>query len=185
MAQLRLTSVRSTQQGRAAVDASSEGAAPAEFVLARRLNHLFNTTVKAVDKRGRPVRFSTPEVAAAITEDPSHPISISRVTLWKVREGKANPTLEKVRAIAKFFDDHRPDGAPRVTAAWLLAEGDDVPEPRQPAPIQGTLPERAEQVRTIAMRAGRMSPDRLRMLVEMIEVIDPGGGGQPLPGAGS
>jgi hypothetical protein len=26
------------------------------------------------------------------------------------------------------------------------------------------------------MRAGRMSPERLRMLVEMIEVIDPGGG---------
>lgn len=152
-----------------------EGAAQPEFALARRLNELFNTTVKAVDKRGRPVRYSTPEVAAAITEDPSHPISISRVTLWKVREGKANPTMEKVRAIAKFFDDHRPEGAPRVTAAWLLADTDE--EPRQP------LPERAEQVRAIAMRAGRMSPDRLRMLVEMLEVIDPGGGG-PQPTAG-
>ncbi|MEV6604523.1 hypothetical protein [Kutzneria sp. NPDC051319] len=167
------------------MDASSAGAAAAEHVLARRLNHLFNTTVKAVDKRGRPVRFSTPEVATAITEDPSHAISISRVTLWKVREGKANPTMEKVRAIAKFFDDHRPEGAPRVTAAWLLAEGDDVPEPRQEAlPVQGALPERAEQVRAIAMRAGRMSPERLRMLLEMIEVIDPGGG-HALPGAGS
>ncbi len=154
----------------------SEGAAQPEFVLARRLNHLFNTTVKAVDKRGRPVRFSTPEVAAAISDDPSHPISVSRVTLWKVREGKANPTMEKVRAIAKFFDDHRPDGAPRVTAAWLLAELDD-------APAREALPERAEQVRAIAMRAGRMSPDRLRMLVEMIEVIDPGGG-EPLPTVG-
>ncbi|QUQ65873.1 hypothetical protein [Kutzneria sp. CA-103260] len=155
----------------------SEGAAQPEFVLARRLNHLFNTTVKAVDKRGRPVRYSTPEVAAAISDDPSHPISISRVTLWKVREGKANPTMEKVRAIAKFFDDHRADGAPRVTAAWLLADGDD--ESGSP----DALPERAEQVRAIAMRAGRMSPDRLRMLVEMIEVIDPGGG-EPLPSVG-
>lgn len=160
------------------MDASAEGVAPPEFALARRLNHLFTTTVKTVDKRGRPVRYSTPEVAAAITEDPSHPISISRVTLWKVREGKANPTMEKVRAIAKFFDDHRPDGAPRVTAAWLLADVDEgpIPEqtrhPEQPEP----LPERAEQVRAIAMRAGRMSPERLRMLVEMIEVIDPGGG---------
>lgn len=165
------------------MDASSEGAAPPEFALARRLNHLFTTTVKAVDKRGRPVRFSTPEVAAAITEDPSHPISISRVTLWKVREGKANPTMEKVRAIAKFFDDHRPDGAPRVTAAWLLAEGDEPQAPVQQVSAQqvsaqqeSALPERAEQVRAIAMRAGRMSPERLRMLVEMIEVIDPGGG---------
>ncbi|HEY0498745.1 MAG TPA: hypothetical protein VGD48_23595 [Kutzneria sp.] len=160
------------------MDASSEGAAPPEFALARRLNHLFTTTVKAVDKRGRPVRFSTPEVAAAITEDPSHPISISRVTLWKVREGKANPTMEKVRAIAKFFDDHRPDGAPRVTAAWLLAEGDEPQAPAQQVSSQqeSALPERAEQVRAIAMRAGRMSPERLRMLVEMIEVIDPGGG---------
>ncbi|MFI9383210.1 hypothetical protein [Kutzneria sp. NPDC052558] len=156
----------------------SEGAAQPEFALARRLNHLFNTTVKAVDKRGRPVRYSTPEVAAAITDDPSHPISISRVTLWKVREGKANPTMEKVRAIAKFFDDHRADGAPRVTAAWLL--DDDAEEQ---ATGQQALPERAEQVRAIAMRAGRMSPDRLRMLVEMIEVIDPGGG-EPLPSAG-
>jgi DNA-binding XRE family transcriptional regulator len=144
--------------------------APPEFALARRLNHLFNTTVKTVDKRGRPVRYSTPEVAAAISEDPSHPISISRVTLWKVREGKANPTMEKVRAIAKFFDDHRAEGAPRVTAAWLLADGDE------PTPAPAPLPERAEQVREIAMRAGRMSPERLRMLLEMIEVIDPGGG---------
>lgn len=150
-----------------------EGAAQPEFALARRLNHLFNTTVKAVDKRGRPVRYSTPEVAAAISDDPSHPISISRVTLWKVREGKANPTMEKVRAIAKFFDDHRADGAPRVTAAWLLADGDEPAD----GPGDDALPERAEQVRAIAMRAGRMSPDRLRMLVEMIEVIDPGGGG--------
>jgi hypothetical protein len=117
-------------------------------------------------------------VAAAITEDPSHPISISRVTLWKVREGKANPTMEKVRAIAKFFDDHRPDGAPRVTAAWLLAEGDEpqAPAQQESAQQESALPERAEQVRAIAMRAGRMSPERLRMLVEMIEVIDPGGG---------
>jgi DNA-binding XRE family transcriptional regulator len=153
-----------------------EGAAQPEFALARRLNHLFNTTVKAVDKRGRPVRYSTPEVAAAISDDPSHPISISRVTLWKVREGKANPTMEKVRAIAKFFDDHRPDGAPRVTAAWLLAERDDEPT-EDSLTAQDSPPERAEQVRAIAMRAGRMSPDRLRMLVEMIEVIDPGGGG--------
>jgi DNA-binding XRE family transcriptional regulator len=152
------------------VDASSEGAPPPEFTLARRLNHLFNTTIKSVDKRGRPVRYSTPEVANAITDDPSHPVSISRVTLWKVREGKANPTMEKVRAIAKFFDDHRPEGAARVTAAWLLAEGDE-PVGR----TQDALPERAEQVRQIAMRAGRMSPERLRMLVEMIEVIDPAG----------
>lgn len=166
------------------MDTTSEGAAPPEFALARRLNHLFNTTVKAVDKRGRPVRFSTPEVAAAITEDPSHPISISRVTLWKVREGKANPTIEKVRAIAKFFDDHRAEGAPRVTAAWLLAEGDEPQIPVQQAhDAQQALPERAEQVRAIAMRAGRMSPERLRMLVEMIEVIDPGGG-DALPGGG-
>jgi len=154
-----------------------EGAAQPEFALARRLNHLFTTTVKAVDKRGRPVRYSTPEVAAAISDDPSHPISISRVTLWKVREGKANPTMEKVRAIAKFFDDHRADGAPRVTAAWLLADSDEEPADGDDAPGNVALPERAEQVRAIAMRAGRMSPDRLRMLVEMIEVIDPGGGG--------
>lgn len=160
------------------MDAGTEGVAPPEFALARRLNHLFNTTVKTVDKRGRPVRYSTPEVAAAITEDPSHPISVSRVTLWKVREGKANPTMEKVRAIAKFFDDHRPEGAPRVTAAWLLDEVDAAaPIPEQPDAGREPLPERAEQVRAIAMRAGRMSPERLRMLVEMIEVIDPGGGG--------
>jgi hypothetical protein len=32
--------------------------------------------------------------------------------------------MEKVRAIAKFFDDHRPAGAPRVTTSWLLALGE-------------------------------------------------------------
>jgi transcriptional regulator with XRE-family HTH domain len=139
-----------------------------ESALARRLNQLFDTAVKSYDKRGRPVRYSTPEVARAITDDPSHTVSISRVTLWKVREGRANPTMEKVRAIAKFFDDHRPDGTPRVTAAWLLAEGDEAIGPDLDDP-----PERAEQVRRIAMRAGRMSPDRLRTLLEMIEAIDP------------
>lgn len=153
--------------------ASREDAPVPESALARRLNHLFDTTIKAFDRRGRPVRYSTPEVAQAITDDRSHPVSISRVTLWKVREGKANPTMEKVRAIAKFFDDHRPEGAQRVTAAWLLAEGDEMGD-RGP----DALPERAEQVRRIAMRAGRMSPERLRMLVEMIEVIDPGGDGE-------
>jgi hypothetical protein len=154
------------------VDTSRQDEAAPESVLARRLNHLFNSTIKGLDKRGRPIRYSTPEVANAISEDPAHGVSMSRVTLWKVREGKANPTLEKVRAIAKFFDDHRPKDAPRVTAAWLLAEGDE-----SAAHDRAALPERAEQVRRIAMRAGRMSPERLRMLVEMIEVIDPGDDG--------
>ncbi|WP_148309436.1 hypothetical protein [Kutzneria albida] len=134
------------------------------------MNQLFENTIKSYDRRGRPVRYSTPEVARAITDDPSHDVSISRVTLWKVREGKANPTMEKIRAIAKFFDDNRPENSPRVTAAWLLAESDEPAASRQ-----DDLPERAAQVRLIAMRAGRMSPERLRMLVEMIEVIDPGG----------
>ncbi|MFC0438433.1 hypothetical protein [Kutzneria buriramensis] len=158
------------------MDVSSEGAPLPESALARRLNQLFDTTIKSLDRRGRPVRYSTPEVARAITDDPTHNVSISRVTLWKVREGRANPTMEKVRAIAKFFDDHRPDGASRVTAAWLLAEADDAAGQRPEE-----LPERAEQVRKIAMRAGRMSPERLRMLVEMIEVIDPDGDGEPRP----
>lgn len=158
------------------MDVSSEEAPLPESALARRLNELFDTAVKSFDKRGRPVRYSTPEVARAITDDPSHNVSISRVTLWKVREGRANPTMEKVRAIAKFFDDHRPAGAPRVTAAWLLAEGDESAGQRR-----DDLPERAEQVRRIAMRAGRMSPERLRMLVEMIEVIDPEGGAEHRP----
>jgi hypothetical protein len=106
------------------VETRIEGAAPSTFVLASRLNHLFDITVKSLDPQGRPVRYSTPEVAYAISADPSHPLSISRLTLWQVREGKANPTMEKVRAIAKFFDDHRPAGAPRVTTSWLLALGE-------------------------------------------------------------
>jgi hypothetical protein len=106
------------------VETRIEGAAPSTFVLASRLNHLFDITVKSLDPQGRPVRYSTPEVASAISADPSHPLSISRLTLWQVREGKANPTMEKVRAIAKFFDDHRPAGAPRVTTSWLLALGE-------------------------------------------------------------
>jgi hypothetical protein len=133
--------------------------------VAERLNDLFATVMYERDGRRR--EYSTPYVAKAISDDPSHGTTISRVYLNGLRNGtNTNPTVAVVRAIAKFFDEHRSPGTPPVTAAYLL--GDEDPEDRA---LREKLADR--QVRTIAMRAGNMD-DRLRQQVlQMLDVLDP------------
>jgi transcriptional regulator with XRE-family HTH domain len=138
--------------------------------VAARLNELF-ATVTWTDDRGRPRQYSTPQVARAISDDPAHDTTVSRVYLATLRSGvNANPTVAVLKAIAKFFDERRAPGTAPVTASFLLGEGDaagDDPEARE---LRDKLADR--QVRMIAMRAGDMTPAVRRQVLQMLDILD-------------
>ena len=138
--------------------------------VAARLNELF-ATVTWIDDRGRTREYSTPQVAKAITDDPEHDTTVSRVYLATLRSGaNANPTVAVLKAIAKFFDERRAAGTPPVTASFLLGEHDpagDDPEARE---LRDKLADR--QVRMIAMRAGDLSPAVRRQVLQMLDILD-------------
>jgi len=139
--------------------------------VAARLNELF-ATVTWTDDRGRRREYSTPQVARAISDDPAHDTTVSRVYLATLRSGaNANPTVAVVKAIAKFFNERRAAGTAPVTAAFLLgeghaADGDDA-EARE---LRDKLADR--QVRMIAMRAGDMTPAVRRQVLQMLDILD-------------
>ncbi|KUO13468.1 hypothetical protein AQJ58_04370 [Streptomyces sp. DSM 15324] len=119
------------------------------------------------DNHGRTQSYSTPYVARKITEDPSHDTTVSRVYLAALRSGRnTNPTIAVVKAIAKFFDERRTPGMPHITAAYLLG----VEEVEELEELERKLTDR--QVRTIAMRAGEMTPAMRRQLLQMLDALD-------------
>lgn len=130
------------------------------------LNGLF-ASVTFQDDHGRTQSYSTPYVARKITEDPSHDTTVSRVYLAALRSGRnTNPTIAVVKAIAKFFDERRAPGMPPITAAYLLG----VEEVEELEELERKLTDR--QVRTIAMRAGEMTPAMRRQLLQMLDALD-------------
>ncbi|SHH50963.1 hypothetical protein [Streptomyces sp. 3214.6] len=130
------------------------------------LNDLF-ASVTYEDGNGRTQSYSTPYVARKITEDPSHDTTVSRVYLAALRSGRnVNPTIAVVKAIAKFFDERRAPGMPPITAAYLLG----VEEVEELEELERKLTDR--QVRTIAMRAGEMTPAMRRQLLKMLDALD-------------
>lgn len=144
---------------------------PAATVAAR-LNELF-ATVTWVDDRGRTREYSTPQVARAITEDPAHETSVSRVYLATLRSGaNANPTVAVLKAIARFFDQRRIPGTRPITASFLLGEDDPAgADDREDRELRHKLADR--QVRMIAMRAGDMSPAVRRQVLQMLDMLGP------------
>jgi transcriptional regulator with XRE-family HTH domain len=145
--------------------------------LAERLNALF-AMVRWTDAHGRQREYSTAEVAKAVTADPSHPATLSRSYLAMLRNGShTNPTLSVLEGLAKFFDDHRAPGSPPITVQWLVAQED---------PEEELLRQRLadHQVRTIAMRAGAMTPAMRKQLLKMIAIFDQDGP-PGSPGAGA
>jgi hypothetical protein len=138
--------------------------------VAARLNELF-ATVTWTDDRGRAREYSTPHVAKAISDDPAHDTTVSRVYLATLRSGaNANPTVAVVRAIARFFDERRAPGAAPITASFLLGEGDPVRDDPETRELRDKLADR--QVRMIAMRAGDMSPAVRRQVLQMLDILD-------------
>lgn len=139
---------------------------PSPSVLAERLNELF-ATVTYVDQYGRRREYSTPYVAKAVSEDPTHDTTLSRVYLATLRNGtNANPTVAMLRAIAKFFNDHRLEGACPIAAAYLLGEDESDEDRQLRAKLANT------EVRAIAMRAGSMSPTARHQVLRMLDVLD-------------
>ncbi|MGH3548709.1 MAG: XRE family transcriptional regulator [Pseudonocardiaceae bacterium] len=134
--------------------------------LAERLNELF-ATVTYVDAHGRRREYSTPYVADAITADHSHDTHLSRVYLATLRGGtNTNPTLGMLHAIAKFFNDHRPEGMTSITASRLLPEE----ETREAQELRRKLDD--ADVRVIASRAGDMDPTARQQLLRIIDALD-------------
>jgi transcriptional regulator with XRE-family HTH domain len=154
----------------------AEGGQGQQRSLAERLNALF-AMVRWTDAYGRQREYSTAEVAKAVTDDPSHPATLSRSYLAMLRNGShTNPTLSVLEGIAKFFDDHRPAGTAPITVQSLVAQDD---------PEDELLRQRLadHQVRAIAMRAGDMTPAMRKQLLKMIAIFDQDS--TPDPGTGA
>lgn len=139
--------------------------------IAERLNELFATVT--YERGGRQRTFSTPHVAKAICDDPSHGTTLSRVYLNGLRNGtNTNPTVAVVRALAKFFDEHRPPDSAPITAAHLLGDED--------AADRALCEKLADhRLRAIALRACGMDERLRERALEMLDVLDPPGGRRP------
>lgn len=145
------------------MDANRGGGTHRGATLAERLNALFATTTYR--SRGQPHEYTTPMVAQAISEDPAHDTTISRVYLNGLRNGaNTNPTVAVLRAIAKFFDEHRGPGENPVTTADLLDEAglDD-------RALRAAMTD--ERIRRIILRAGELDDDRKEQALRMITVL--------------
>jgi hypothetical protein len=149
--------------------------------VAARLNELF-ATVTWVDDRGRRREYSTPQVAKAISDDPSHDTTVSRVYLATLRSGaNANPTVAILKAIAKFFDERRPAGAAPITAAFVLGDDLRAGDDAEAEELRRKLAD--QQVRMIAMRAGDMTPALRRQVLQMLDILEQSGN-EPTKAAG-
>lgn len=128
--------------------------------LAERLNHLF----AAVRPDGGQ-EYSNEQVAAAITRTG---VTISQSYIWQLRKGKkTNPTIKHLQALAGFFGvpvsyflDDEAAGQVNGQLEALQAE-------------QARLAEALErgEVRLMAMRAGELSPERRKQVMDLLDVV--------------
>jgi transcriptional regulator with XRE-family HTH domain len=142
-------------------EAPVSGAARAN--LADKINHLFAT----VRPRGSGQReFSNEQVAAEIGSTSG--VSISQSYIWQLRKGKKdNPTLKHLQALADFFG---------VPAAYFF---DDEVTARVNQQLKMLQEEQArrelnadhEQVALMAMRAGELSSERRRQVMDLLDVV--------------
>ncbi|MGJ5756529.1 hypothetical protein FB563_8336 [Streptomyces puniciscabiei] len=134
--------------------------------LAERLNAWFAdaATTDAVGRRREP---STAEVAQAISEDPSHDVTISRSYLAALRNGsQTNPTISVLAAIVQYFRA-RPMTLPVSVGALINEEtADDADDPAWASALAD------RQVRSIAMRAGGMTPEMREQLLSIMDALD-------------
>ncbi|MEV0845483.1 helix-turn-helix transcriptional regulator [Streptomyces sp. NPDC049954] len=126
--------------------------------LASRLNQLFSTVRSEAGRE-----YSNEQVAAAIR---LKGVTISQSYIWQLRKGtKTNPTLRHLEALADFFG---------VPAAYFFDNetGDRVGEQlkrlAEAHPVQGSAP---SDVRLMAMRAGELSDERRRQVMDLLDVV--------------
>jgi transcriptional regulator with XRE-family HTH domain len=131
-----------------------------ERSLADRLNHLF-----ALHTARPGQEYSNEQVAAAIAENG---VTISQSYIWQLRKGrKDNPTFKHLQALAGFF---------RVPVSYFF---DDEVTDRVDAQLKALQEEQlrlneiasGSEAQLMAMRAGELSPDRRRLVMELLDVV--------------
>jgi transcriptional regulator with XRE-family HTH domain len=129
--------------------------------LAGKLNHLFESVRP---RGGRP--YSNEQVAAAVEQ--ASGVTISQSYIWQLRKAKKdNPTLKHLQALADFFG---------VPAAYFF---DDEVTARVNRQLETLSAEQArresnqadDQVAVLAMRAGELSPERRKQVMELLDVV--------------
>lgn len=129
--------------------------------LADKLNHLFEL-VRPRD--GRP--HSNEYVAAAVEK--ASGVTISQSYIWQLRKGKKdNPTLRHLQALADFFG---------VPAAYFFDDEVTARVNRQLDTLRAEQARREsndanDQVTLMAMRAGELSPERRRQVMDLLDVV--------------
>ncbi|MFD9890072.1 XRE family transcriptional regulator [Amycolatopsis sp. NPDC059027] len=135
-------------------DAEKSRASGPGSTLADRLNYLFDTV-----QDGRLMRpYTNGEVARAVVAAGG---SLSENYLWMLRNGqKDNPTFKHLKAIADFFG---------VPAGYFF---DDAVEGRlrdQLAALKAATG--SGDIRLMASRAGELSPENRRKIVDMVDMV--------------
>ncbi|MEV7203814.1 hypothetical protein [Streptomyces griseoluteus] len=144
--------------------------------LAERLNAWF-ADAATVDTVGRLREPTTSEVAQAISRDPSHDITISRSYLTALRNGsQTNPTVSVLSAIVRYFQSR--EMTLPVSVSALISETPPPAADKEKDEWAEALSDR--QVRSIAMRAGQLTPELREQLLSIMDVLDaPGRSGGP------
>ncbi|OZM73072.1 hypothetical protein CFN78_12710 [Amycolatopsis antarctica] len=128
--------------------------------LAGRLNHLF-TAVRRPDGR----EYSNEQVAQAAAEQG---VTISQSYIWQLRKGrKSNPTLKHLQALGEFFG---------VPPAYFFDDGvagriDEQIERLAGERARAREAEAGSEARLMAMRAGELSPDRRKQVMDLLDVV--------------
>ncbi|MDA3644138.1 hypothetical protein LZ318_32000 [Saccharopolyspora indica] len=120
------------------------------------------------DESGRRREPSTAEVAAAISEDPRHDVTISRSYLTSLRNGtQTNPTLSVLEALVAHF---RRLLTPLGIDVSINDLTDDSSNNRA-TNVGDLLADR--QIQKIALRAGTMTPALREQILKMMDILDP------------
>ncbi|SDG08406.1 Transcriptional regulator, contains XRE-family HTH domain [Lentzea fradiae] len=131
-----------------------------ERSLADRLNHLF---ARYTARSGQ--EYSNEHVAAAIADTG---VTISQSYIWQLRKGKKdNPTFKHLQALAGFFG---------VPVSYFF---DDEVTDRVDQQLETLRDQRSRldeiasrsEAQLMAMRAGELSPDRRRLVMELLDVV--------------
>ncbi|MER7411995.1 MULTISPECIES: hypothetical protein [Streptomyces] len=136
--------------------------------LAERLNAWF-ADAAAPDAVGRLREPTTSEVAKAISQDPSHDITVSRSYLTSLRNGsQTNPTISVLSAIVRYFQSREMTLPVSVDA--LISEVDSPTVRNEESEWAEALSDK--QVRAIALRAGQLTPELREQLLSIMDVLD-------------
>lgn len=129
--------------------------------LADKLNYLF---AHYTPRGGQ--EYSNEHVAAAICEKGE--VKISQSYIWQLRKSKKdNPTFKHLQALAGFFG---------VPVSYFF---DDVVTDRVTEQLERLQSEQlrlneltsGSEAQLMAMRAGELSPDRRRLVMELLDVV--------------